>query len=318
MKKKVSISNAFSEKGVEVIKSQLHETFELELGFEDKSSHALIIRSKDRISSDFLKKYPDLKIVASATSGFDHMSAQDSLVSDSNVFLTYTPEANAQSASELTVFHILNFIKKGDLVLKPKDWREPDMLSSELCSKAIGIIGLGRIGKKVVKVLQSFGCDNILTFDPYLADEDFKALNVQKATYSEVLKSADILSLHCPLTKLTKRIINRESLKLMKKSSLLVNCARGELVNTGDLLNSLNHGEISGACLDVFDTEPLNESSKLRNHPLIQWSPHIGAFTEQAQIKSAFEAAQQIKSWFKGDKDMLHSVPPKVAWAKDL
>ncbi len=319
-KKKILVSKTFSKAGYQAIKESLVEDFDVirsnawQSDKENNEASALVIRSKDKINSSFLEKFKNLELVVSATSGFDHIEYK-------NISLPtyYCPEANTQSATELSLFHILNFLKKGHQVLNPKSWREDEMLSSELTSKTVSIIGFGRIGSKLAKTLDALGCEEIKIYDPYLSKEDISAVNKNfKYVNLEDALSSDVISLHCPLTRKTQKIINKESLKYLKPSSLLINCARGELIDTRALLESLDKREILGACLDVFEEEPLSLTSLLRDHPLISWSPHIGAYTEQAQIKSALEAAQQIKSWFKGDQDMLHSLPPRAAWAADL
>ncbi len=199
---------------------------------------------------------------------------------------------------------------------KPTD-RAPQILGEEVGSKTIGIIGLGRIGSLVSKTLSTLGCE-VLAYDPYITDTDFKAALAKSVSLDVLLAESDIVSLHCPLTSLTNDLINHETLSKMHSNSLLINCARGQLVKTDALLEALSKNVISGACLDVFENEPLSEASPLRKLENVITTPHIGGYTAQAQEKSALEAAQQVKNWFEVDTPVLSLVPPNAAWKKDL
>ncbi len=252
----------------------------------------------------------------SATSGFDHFHLKD--LEHSSVTPCYSPNANINSATEITLFHILNFFKKGPVLLNQKPTkRTTQILGEEVSSKTVGIIGLGRIGSLVATTLNSLGGE-VLAFDPYIDESAFKKAFAKSVSLDQLLEQSDIISLHCPLTKLTKNIICKETLLKMKPSSLLVNCARGELINSTALLAALQKQEISGACLDVFENEPLSEDSPLLKLENVITTPHIGGYTAQAQEKSALEAAQQVKNWFEVETPVLSSVPPDAAWKKDL
>jgi len=191
------------------------------------------------------------------------------------------------------------------------------MLGRELKNRKVSLIGLGRIGSAVAKKLQAFDCE-VSAHDPYLNHEDFLSAGVQSVSLEQALSGSDIVSLHCPLTSKTKKMINLTSLALMQKHSILVNCARGPLINEKDLISSLKNKDILGACLDVFDKEPLSESSELRSLNSVTLSPHVGGYTLEAQNKSALEAAQQVKNWFEQDQPVLNILPPAYKWAKDL
>lgn len=310
----ILVSDHFTEKAFSKIENLLSDYNVKRMSENSNDVKALIIRSKDSISLDTLDKYPNLEIVASATSGFDHIDFKS--LKKSGVKLCYSPNANIDSASELTVFHILNFLKKGRALLTDSPLsRSNELLGEELSAKKVSIIGLGRIGSKVAAILKAFGCE-VSAYDPYINPGDFKG--VKSISFDEALSSADIVSLHCPLTHVTKNMINKESLSLIKPSSILINCARGELVNEADLIESLKSQKIAGACLDVFEKEPLSEASPLLKLNNTLTTPHIGGFTAQAHEKSALEAAQQVKKWFELGSPVLSSIPPDVAWSEDL
>ncbi len=282
----------------------------------DDTVKALIVKSKDLINKRFLSSYPKAEIIVSATSGFDHFNFKE--LKNSKVKFCYSPNANVNSATEVTLFHILNFFKKGRILLKQNlTKRSHEVLGEDLGSKVVGIIGLGRIGSKVSKTLNCFGC-KVLAFDPYLKKEAFIKAGAQPTDLTYLLKNANVISLHCPLTKATRNIINLSTLSKINPKALLVNCARGGLVSTTALFEALNKNKIQGACLDVFENKPLPGDSSLFALENVIVTPHIGGYTVEAQEKSALEAAQQVRNWFEVNTPVLSLVPPDVAWKKDL
>lgn len=316
--KKVLISKYFTINAFEKIKEALtaYHVEQVSKWQKDESADAVIIRSKDLVHSKFLTLYPNVKIVVSATSGFDHFDFKT--LKESNIKACYSPNANVNSATEITLFHILNFFKKGqNLLSKKPTQRTREVLGSELTNKKIVIIGLGRIGTLVSKTLNILGC-KIFAYDPYINPQAFINAGASSVTLDEAFQKADVISLHCPLTKLTKGLINETNLSKLKPNTLLVNCARGELINSEALIKALESGKLMGACLDVFDREPLSSSSPLLKLGNVITTPHIGSYTTEAQEKSALEAAQQVRNWFEVDPPVLSSIPPDVAWKNDL
>jgi D-3-phosphoglycerate dehydrogenase len=316
--KKIWISNQFTNEAAEAAAALLsnYDCF-LEADFNKTSdADAALIRSKDIVDQEFFNRHSSIKIVASATSGFDHFKLKE--IENHNVALCHSPKANVCAASELSLFHMLSFLKHGKKLISEQPLtKEIKLLGSELNSKTVFIIGLGRIGSQVSKLLNAFGA-KVLAYDPYIENDKFKYAMAQKTELNDGLRSADIVSLHCPLTQKTRHIISSESLALMQKDSLLINCARGELVKEKDLINALESSQIKGCALDVFENEPLSPDSRLRKLRQVITSPHIGGYTKEAQIKSALEAAQQVKNWFEDEKAVLSLVPPDVAWVRDL
>ena len=316
--KTVLISPYFTKQAVGLISSHLkkYSTTQVEEWPRQSTAEALIIRSKDEIDQHFISRFSNLKIIVTATSGFDHIDL--SLSKKSGVQLCHSPEANVSSASEITLWHILNFSKKGpQITSKNWKWRSEKLSGNELENRKVSLIGLGRIGSSVAKKLQAFDCQ-ISAYDPYLETQDFASVGVRPVSLEEALNTADIVSLHCPLTLKTEKIINHETLEMMQRKAILVNCARGALVDEKSLIDALNKHKISGACLDVFEKEPLEISSELRKLENLVISPHLGGFTVEAQNKSALEAAQQVKNWFEQDQPVLNILPPAYKWAKDL
>jgi D-3-phosphoglycerate dehydrogenase len=315
--KKVLLSPSFTGEAASLIQTYLNnfKCKQIKSWPEESDAEALIVRSKDRVDLGFSQKFKNLKIVVTATSGFDHIDLK--LTKTTNVTFCHSPNANVTSASEATLWHMLNLLKNGSTLSKNWKWRSNELLGKELEPRHMCLIGLGRIGKSVAKKAQAFGC-NVSACDPYLSEVDFAEAGVSKVSFEEALRSSDILSLHCPLTSETRGLIKANELKMMKKDAILINCARGGLVSEADLISHIQGNDSFSAGLDVFENEPLAVDSPLRQSSQVSLSPHIGGFTREAQNKSALEAAQQVKNWFEQDQPVLSLLPPTDKWAKYL
>lgn len=307
------MSKSFSDSSLDLLSNT--SFFEIKLGFDesDDQTAGLIVRSKDFITEDLLSKYPASKAIVSATSGFDHFNLS-LLKTYPQVFFGYSPNANITSCSELTLMHALNLFK---LQMSHHKQRSRVNFGSELQGKKALIIGLGRIGRVVAKLFQSFGV-SVMATDPYVFKKDFGDLKIEPVSLKQGLEQADLVSLHCPITQKTKNIVDHSFLKTMKSTAFLINCARGELVAEADLLKSLKDNEIAGAALDVFNNEPLSEDSPLKSEPKILTSPHIGGFTHEAHKRSALEALTQVESILRDSKNTLTPLPTTLEWFNDL
>lgn len=286
---------------------------------EHKSENVvgLMVRSQTQVFQKLINHFKDLKLIGTATSGFDHLDLKT--LKDRNILAFYTPEANVISTADLTWLHILMTLRSNFLPLiseKSFNWKHQLPLGQESHGKNLGIVGLGRIGTEVAKRALGFGF-KVYYHDPYLdpekVDPRFKPLE-QKELFSK----CDLITLHVPLTKETKNMIDRESLDSFGENKILINCARGELINTADLLVALDKGIIKCVGMDTFETEPLPQNSVLRHHPRIFWTPHIGAHTHQAFEKSCLEASDVFVKYFLEGTTPLGLLPPNVAWAKQL
>ncbi len=283
-----------------------------------KDVQALLVRSQTAIHSKLLNHYKDLKIVGTATSGFDHIDLK--AMKNKNILAFHTPEANVASAADLTLLHILMTQRNNfPTVMQNKNftWKNQLTLGSECSQKSLGLLGLGRIGRAVAQRALAFGF-KVYFHDPYI--EDYASIDPQLESVGrlELFTQCDIISLHTPLTAETRNIIDRHTLDHFGEDKILINCARGELVNTQDLIEALDQGVLKYAGLDTFDTEPLPEHSILRQHPKIFWTPHIGAHTTQAFEKSCMEASQILIQFFSHQKLPPSLLPPNVAWAKNM
>ena len=278
-----------------------------------EQAHALIIRSKFKITKELLEKAKNLEVIVTCTSGYDHIDLDET--KKRNITVMYTPDANAVSAAELTWSLIMAANRKITLAhkeLKAGVWNRDLFASHELAHKTLGIVGLGRIGSKIAKYAHAFDMQ-VIAFDPYQSEEQFKKANARRVSYEEVLKESDILSFHVPYTFETKNMFNRSQLEYVHPDMILVNASRGGVINEDDIVESLNNKKLKFVCLDVFAKEPLQRDSKLLKCQNVILTPHLGAFTEEAFVKASLEACERITQFFLHNKS-LNTLPLQNDW----
>lgn len=282
---------------------------------EDKlaTAHGLIIRSKFKINKELLDKTPQLEIIVTCTSGYDHIDLVET--KKRNITVMYTPDANATSASELTWSLILAATKEINLAnkdLKAGLWNRDHYVTQELAGKSLGIVGLGRIGQRVAKIAQAFDMQ-ILAFDPYQTEEAFEKVVARRCSYEELLKQSDIISFHVPATFETKNMFSRSQIEYVSPEIIVINASRGNVVNEDDLVEALNNKKIKFAALDVFAKEPLGRESKLLKCQNVILTPHLGASTEEAFLKASLEGCERITQYFLHQK-VLNTLPLQNDW----
>lgn len=273
----------------------------------------LIIRSKTKITKELLDKAPNLNLIITSTSGFDHIDLN--ATQEKNITVMYTPNANAQSAAELTWGLVLachRNIVEAHKQTKSGLWNREALVGTELSGKTFGIVGLGRIGQKVAGFAKAFGMQ-VVAFDPYQEDEPFEKLNLERSSYEELLKHSDVISFHVPLTKETKNMMNRSHFEYTNKDVVIINTSRGSVVNEDDLCLALENNKIKAAGLDVFTHEPLQRESKLLKSPKVVLTQHMGALTEQAFAKASMEACTLCIEFLKTNKTQ-NTLPFKNEW----
>jgi D-3-phosphoglycerate dehydrogenase len=273
---------------------------------ELKQTHALIIRSRLKVSRELLGEMPELKVIVTATSGFDHIDLKETQARGIKVM--HTPDANAASACELTIglaFACARKLVDAHRAVKTGAWRREPLVGQELCGKTWGIVGLGRIGSRVAVVAQALGMKTI-AFDPY---RDSFPANVTRMALDELLKLADVVSFHVPATSETRTMLNAARFAEMNHGALIINTSRGSVISERDLLEALNNGWVAGAGLDVFEREPLARDSKLNTFSNVVLSPHLGAAPNEAFFAASREAAEKILA-FARDGSVSDPLPP--------
>jgi len=313
----VVAADKISASGLEVLTSD--ERFDVRAGGDwDKkrlyrelaSADALIVRSSTTVDEELLEAAPRLQVIGRAGVGVDNIDLEAATAR--GIPVINAPAGNTVSAAEHTMALILAVARRvpsADRSIRDGEWDRSRFAGTELRGKILGLIGAGRIGGEVVKRARAFGM-RVIAYDPYLTPERAARLGVVRVEFGELISRADVITLHLPLTSATEGLIGREELAAMKPTALLVNVARGGIVDEDALAAALEAGELAGAALDVFAEEPLPEDSSLRSAPGIVMTPHLGAATVEAQELVASEIAHGIRAaLLEGDLSQAVNAP---------
>ena len=307
--KKILVIQPIHEKGINLLKDNSDFEYEIVdnidtefLKSKIKDCDGISIRTA-KLSGDVIEAANNLKIISRHGVGYDNIDLEVSKKKD--ITLAITATANAVAVAEHVMFMILNISKRGSLydeTVKSGKFNERNKLPKtvELWNKNILIAGFGRIGQALIKRCLGFEM-NVFVFDPFVSKEFIEKRGGTKVdNLSETSKDMDAMSLHIPLNDETKNIINYELLKSMKKNCIIINAARGGIVNEVDLDRALNENLIFGAGLDVFETEPPAENNPLLKNKKVFLSPHTAAFTEECMTRMGKETIQNIFDFFDG------------------
>lgn len=238
------------------------------------------IAGLDFIDGDALASTNRLKVIARYGAGVDRVDLIAARAKD--IIVTNTPGANASAVAELTIGLMLaaaRNIPMASNATRQGEW--PRLSGISLEGKTIGLLGFGAIGREVARRLQGFGC-NIIVHDPFVNAETAKSYSATLKDQTTVISQSDFLSLHVPVVDDTRRMVNTVFLEKMKSGSILINTARGELIDEGALLQALQSGHLHGAALDAFSEEPPDANHPLLQLPQVIATPHTGAHTDGA------------------------------------
>lgn len=259
-------------------------------------TQALIVRSSTRVTRDLIEKGSHLRAIGRAGVGVDNVDI--SAASDRGIAVFNAPGGNTIAAVELTMALLISVARKipaAEASVRAGGWERASFEGVELRGKTLGLIGAGRIGGEVAIRCQAFGM-SVIVYDPYLTQQRADELNCELVHLDDVLDVADFISIHVPLTEETRGIVGEEAFRRMKPTAFVVNASRGGVVDEPALAAALAKGEIAGAALDVFETEPLPDDSPLRSAPNLVLTPHLGASTAEAQEGVATEVAEKIRA----------------------
>lgn len=258
-------------------------------------SDAVIIRSTTTLDADALNGTGRLRVIGRAGVGVDNIDVQAATARGIAVF--NAPSGNTISAAELTMALMLATMRKvaaADRAMRAGEWDRKRLKGAELHGKTLGLVGAGRIGGEVARRARAFGM-RVIAFDPYLQEDRAKQLGITPAPLDKVLQESDVISLHVPLTDATRGIIGASELARLKPTAVIVNAARGGVLDELALADALREGRIAGAALDVYSTEPLPADHPLRALENVVLTPHIGAATVEAQHNVAYEVAAAVR-----------------------
>ncbi len=269
-----------------------------------KDSSALITLLSDIVDKEIIDHLSKTKIIANYAAGFNNIDIE--YARQKGIIVTNTPDVLTESTADLTLALILacsRRIYEGiELVKKRKfkGWAPKLLLGKELNNKTVGIIGMGRIGYAVAKRVRAFGC-NIIYFSNNRNLVAEKAADAKKVSLNELMKSSDIISIHVPLNDKTKNLINKEKLELMKKDAIIINTARGEVIDEKYLIDMLKNKRIFSAGFDVYQNEPQINPELLKLENVIAL-PHIGSATFEARNKMSELVAKNVIAVLSGKR----------------
>jgi len=301
---KVLIADSISPRGVD----ELSRDGALEVSFQTGLTEselvkiipefsALVVRSQTKVTAQILNAGARLRVVGRAGVGVDNVDVETA--TRRGIIVLNAPGGNTVSTAEHTFSLLLSVARKipqADASMRGKSWDRKNFEGIELYDKTLGVIGMGRIGSELSRRAIAFGM-RVVAYDPYLSAARARTLQVELVDeLDDLLASANFISLHMPLTEETHHMVDATRLEKTKRGARVINCARGGLIDEDALADALHSGQVGGAALDVFKTEPLPSDSPLRTAPNLVLTPHLGASTAEAQESVGIEIAQSIRA----------------------
>ncbi len=268
--------------------------------------HALLVRSSTQVTAKLIEAGKRLYAVGRAGSGVDNIDVE--AATRAGVTVVNTPTGNTVAAAEHTIAMLMALarnVPQADRHIRAGEWKRGAFIGTEVRDKALGIVGLGRIAQEVLQVAHSLGMQ-VFAYDPFVSAEYAAQQGVTLLSLDEMLPQVDFLTVHVPLTDVTRHIIDARRLQQLKRGARVLNVARGGLIDEKALVSAIENGHIAGAALDVFESEPLPADSLLRDNEKIILTPHLGASTVEAQERVAEDVSVQVL-------DVLHGRPARYA-----
>ena len=330
---RVLVTEKLAERGLELLRSAGHEVDEqLELSPEAlvaalPGAHALIVRSATQVTDEALAAGSDLQVVGRAGIGLDNVDVD--AATRRGVMVVNAPQSNILSAAEHAVALLLaqaRNIPQAHAALVSGKWERTKWEGVELHGKTLGVVGLGRIGALVAQRALAFGM-RLCAYDPYVSPDRARQMGVELLPLDELIAESDFLTIHLPKTADTASLIGRDLLAKAKPGLRIVNAARGGILDEDALYEALSSGQVGGAALDVFASEPCTDSP-LFEMPNVVVTPHLGASTQEAQDKAGVTIAEQVIMALAGDfvpfavnvaaTEVSETVRPFLALAEQL
>ena len=306
---KVLINDKMAQEAIDMLEKE-HEVTAIHFPLDELIERigeydALLIRSATKVHDPrIFENAPNLKVIGRAGVGVDNIDV--ATASRMGIPVVFAPTGCTISVAELALGHMLAFarhIVKGTDTMKEGRWEKSKLGGTELYGKTLGLLGCGNIGQQTARLAKAFGMKII--YHRRNRDTSFEEdVGVEYVTFHELLKKSDYLSLHLPKTEFTAKMVSTAEFKIMKESAILINCARGGVVDEAALYEALTKGEIAGAAVDVFEKEPTPPDNPLLTLDNVILTPHLGASTKEAQIRAGTMTAEGIL-------DVLAGRPPK-------
>lgn len=333
---RVLVSDSISDKGVEIlrnaglsvdVKTKLSPTELIDIIGEYEG---LVVRSATKVTTDVVNAAKKLKVIGRAGAGLDNIDVPAS--TKKGIVVMNTPGGNTVTTAEHAIAMLLSLVRlipQATASIKGGKWEKNKFTGQEFYNKTLGIVGMGRVGGHVAKLGQGL-LMNVLAFDPYLSQENAQKMGVELVSLDEIYRRSDFITIHSPLTAETRNLISSEAINKMKNGVLIVNCARGGIVDESALYEGLKSAKIGGAAFDVFVQEPVDAQNPLLSLENFVCTPHLGASTTEAQENVALAIAEQIVDYLtKGvirnaanfpsvSPDVLPKLQPYISLAEKL
>ena len=301
---KILVSDNLAQKGIDLLRSVPEFEVEFKPGLSPQElrdaisdAEALVIRSGTKVTAEVIEAAPRLRVVGRAGIGLDNVDI--AAASKRGIVVMNTPDGNVITTAEHTIAMLMALsrnIHQATTSMKDGQWEKKKFLGHEVYHKTLGIIGIGRIGRIVAE--RAIGLRmQVIAYDPHMDAETIQTLGVAPVDLDELYHRSDYITVHTPLTRETKGLISRKAFEKMRDGVMIINCARGGIVNEQDLHEAIISGKVAGAALDVFEQEPPVDNPLLKLEQVI-CTPHLGASTGEAQENVAVGIAEQIKEFF--------------------
>jgi D-3-phosphoglycerate dehydrogenase len=255
---------------------------------------ALLVRSQTRVTPKIMEAGKQLKVVGRAGVGVDNIDLN--AATQRGIIVINAPDGNTITTCEHTfamMMAVARHIPQAYLKTVGGTWDRKSFLGVELRGKTLGVLGMGRIGSEVAKRAKAFGMQ-ILGYDPFMTEERAEKIGVKLASVDEIVRQADFMTVHTPLTPETRHMIGKAQFDVMKPGMRIINCARGGIIDEIALVDAIDNGIVAGAAFDVFEVEPPADDHPFLTHPKIIVTPHLGASTVEAQENVAIDVSEQV------------------------
>ena len=277
---------------------------------------ALVIRSGTKVTADVIEAAKALKVIGRAGIGVDNVDVP--AATKRGIAVMNTPGGNNITTAEHAIALLVSLVRhipQATASMKAGNWEKESFIGMELYNHTLGVIGLGRVGRIVADRARGLGM-KVIVYDPYLSESAAGRDDVALVSFDEFLSRADAITVHVPRTSDTTGMLGREAFEKAKPGVLVVNCARGGIVDEEALLEALESGKVAGAALDVFVVEPPGADHPLVNHPKVICTPHLGASTKQAQVNVAIAVAEQVADFLQSG--LIHNAVNVPSISKEL
>ena len=302
--KKILVADKLSKAGTDLLSETYEVVIKTDLSEDEITKiigdfDALLVRSQTQVTQKIIDAAKNLKVIGRAGVGIDNIDLDSA--TEKGIIVVNAPSANTISAAEHAFGLMLataRNIPQGNESLKNGKWERSNLMGSELYGKTLGLVGLGRIGAEVAKRALAFEMQ-VLAHDPFVSDDRAKTLGVELVSIEDLFSKSDFISLHTALVEQTKGIVNKQLLANSKENLIIINAARGPLINSQDLIDAIKSNKLKGAAIDVFDQEPAVDDPLTKVDQIVV-TPHLGASTSEAQDRAAIVVAEEVSSILSG------------------